>query len=615
MKNKNILRNFLLSVSSIALCTSFLTISCENKKTNKLWGDDSFNKKIKLDNLTYSDELQTVKFIAPFNKNIPHSNTFYQLITYAFADGNNDGIGDFIGLSEKLDYFVNLGIDTLYISPIHPASSYHGYDVIDYTDVAPELGGMEAFDDFLIKAHKKGIRVILDLVFNHTSYEHPWFQKALQGDPKYMKYYNFYEPKANEREVKYGIDDQHLRSLFHNVDKKIPPTNKHYVAEFWGGMPDLNLDNPEVIQELVNIQSFWAKKGVDGFRYDAFYHFFNSENNHESRDDGSKIASIFAQLRKNSELAIADTSNQRSSNELIMFGEWWGNPSDAKKYFVDKNNNKALNGVLDGVNYASNSSTFITSDTEKLIKDYLPYNSLWLPSIDNHDRIRWIQKINREFYSGTQIDENGFVKDILKNYYSLNFLNMLTKGGNPIIYHGDELMMHGNKALGDQYVREAFNWKNDKYNVDFYERRSGKDSSHIYTHSIKNLSSPEELIKDKNSLYNIASDINKLRREFIQLRETNSEYIANTKEFLTHTNSNITNSFAEYYTVRKLNSNEYLLVLVDNVFNEINPVIQINEKFTVENIHPEMNRNITLKDNQLTLEKGISFGVFKLIKK
>ncbi|UWV77038.1 alpha-amylase family glycosyl hydrolase [Mycoplasmopsis cynos] len=81
------------------------------------------------------------------------------------------------GFKNNLDYFVNLGIDTLYLSPIHPASSYHGYDVIDYTDVAPELGGMKAFDEFLIKAHEKGIRVVLDMVFNHTSYEHPWFQK------------------------------------------------------------------------------------------------------------------------------------------------------------------------------------------------------------------------------------------------------------------------------------------------------------------------------------------------------------------------------------------------------------------------------------------------------
>lgn len=613
--NKKIIKKSLIGFSTLGLTMPLITLSCNESKNSKLWGDDNFNKKINLSNLTYSDELENVKFIAPFNKQVTPSNTFYQLITYAFADGNNDGIGDFIGLTENLDYFVNLGIDTLYLSPIHPASSYHGYDVIDYTDVAAELGGMEAFDKFLIKAHEKGIRVIIDLVFNHTSYEHPWFQKALQGDPKYEKYYNFYEHKSNQSETKYGIDDSSLRNLFFNVDKSIQPTNKHYVAEFWGGMPDLNLDNPEVIQELINIQSFWAKKGVDGFRYDAFYHFFNSENQHESRDDGSKIASIFAQLRKNSELVISETAEQRSNKELIMFGEWWGNPADAKVYFMDKQNNKALNGVLDGINYASNSSTFISSNTEKLVKEYLPYNSLWLPSIDNHDRVRWIQKINREFYSGKQIDENGFVNDILKNYYSVNLLNMLTKGGNPIIYHGDELMMNGHKGSGDQYVREAFNWKNNKYQVDFYERRSGINSSHIYTHSIKNLSSPEEIIKDKDSIYSILSDINKLRKEFIQLRETNVEYIVNPNEVLEHINDDQTNSFAEYYTVRKLSDNEYLLVLVENVFNKFKPIIQIKQDFSIEDIHPEMKRNITINNNQLLLDTGVNFGVFKLVRK
>ncbi|TNK89640.1 alpha-amylase, partial [Mycoplasmopsis pullorum] len=180
-----------------------------------------------------------------FNKQAPQSNVMYQLTVYSFADGNNDGIGDFIGLKNNLDYFSKLGVDTLYLSPIHPASSYHGYDVIDYLDVAPELGGMQAFDEFLIEAHKRGIAVILDLVFNHTSYEHPWFQAALRGEQKYRDFYRFYERKNGEDVQAYGIDDQNSIDIFLNIDKTRKPTNSEYVAEFWKGMPDLNLDNAE----------------------------------------------------------------------------------------------------------------------------------------------------------------------------------------------------------------------------------------------------------------------------------------------------------------------------------------------------------------------------------
>jgi alpha-amylase len=120
----------------------------------------------------YKELASKVKFINdPIN--MSKSNVMYQVLVYSFADGNNDGIGDFIGLKNKLGYLKNLGVDQLYLSPIHPASSYHGYDVIDYTKVAPELGGDKGFDEFLLKAHEMGFKVYMDMVFNHTSYEHP----------------------------------------------------------------------------------------------------------------------------------------------------------------------------------------------------------------------------------------------------------------------------------------------------------------------------------------------------------------------------------------------------------------------------------------------------------
>ncbi|UWV82197.1 alpha-amylase family glycosyl hydrolase [Mycoplasmopsis cynos] len=166
---RNILKKSLLTIMVNLPLTLIMSCSTGFNKENELkklqstkvlldWGDDKFVNIIRKNNLnhtSYFDDAKRVGYIAPYNKDAKRSNVMYQLTVYSFADGNNDGIGDFIGLKNNLDYFVNLGIDTLYLSPIHPASSYHGYDVIDYTDVAPELGGMKAFDEFLIKAHLK----------------------------------------------------------------------------------------------------------------------------------------------------------------------------------------------------------------------------------------------------------------------------------------------------------------------------------------------------------------------------------------------------------------------------------------------------------------------------
>ncbi|WAM08577.1 alpha-amylase family glycosyl hydrolase [Mycoplasmopsis cynos] len=154
--NPAIVRSYLDSKNNVDLFNKENELNkLKSSKTLLAWGDDKFVdiiRKNNLSNISYVDEASNVQFIAPYNKDAKRSNVMYQLTVYSFADGNNDGIGDFIGLKNNLDYFVNLGIDTLYLSPIHPASSYHGYDVIDYTDVAPELGGMKAFDEFLIKA-------------------------------------------------------------------------------------------------------------------------------------------------------------------------------------------------------------------------------------------------------------------------------------------------------------------------------------------------------------------------------------------------------------------------------------------------------------------------------
>ncbi|ADN69187.1 hypothetical protein MFE_06060 [Mycoplasmopsis fermentans JER] len=427
-------------------------------------------------NLSYEGEFKNAKFIVPFNKSIKPSNVMYQLTIYSFADGNNDGIGDFIGLNENLEYFSNLGIDTLYLSPIHPASSYHGYDVIDYTDVAPELGGMEAFDQFLINAHKKGIKVIMDWVINHTSFEHPWFQAGLQNKDEFDKFYNFYNFQYN-CEKKYGVDDSSTRNLFYNIDSNQKSSYKRYVAEFWGGMPDLNLKNSKTRKEIINAMKFWVKKGVDGFRFDAFYYIMNSENKHEFKDaTGLEKRKLFNEQRLALREVIKETKDQRSSDDIFFFGEWWNKPSKAHKYFAINDTTKpyeeriGLNIVIDGSHF-KNGFFIETSkkDYEKILKEHEVEGHIrtWLPFLDNHDEDRWINKryYNNQLIFGVktfylEIKQNDFK---VLNVMSYGLSNLLIQSGNPILYNGNELNMRGGpQAHSDAFLREAFKWSNKK---------------------------------------------------------------------------------------------------------------------------------------------------------
>ncbi|MFG4974605.1 alpha-amylase family glycosyl hydrolase [Mycoplasmoides gallisepticum] len=238
-------------------------------------------------------------------ENYKNTSVIYQILVYNFCDGNDDGIGDFIGLKSKLDYIDQLGVDQILLSPIAPSSSYHGYDVINYCDVASQLGGMDAFVDFLSAAHEKGIKVYLDLVFNHTSYEHIWFQNALLDKGKAKNFYRFVDIKLDD-DIKQ--DDQAIIDHY-NLDKE--PTNRYYLARFGQQMPDLNLDNSEVIEQLEQIQMFWTAIGVDGFRYDAVSEYFSSEI--ETKNNFSE-QEIFRRLRM--------ASRSAGNDNIFMMGEW-----------------------------------------------------------------------------------------------------------------------------------------------------------------------------------------------------------------------------------------------------------------------------------------------------
>ena len=194
-----------------------------------------------------------------------HDKIAYQIYPKSFLDSNGDGIGDLRGIISKLDYIKVLGIDIIWLSPIYKSPFVdQGYDISDYYAIAEEFGTMEEFDELLAEAKKRNMHIIMDLVINHCSDKHEWFQKALADpDGEYADYFYF-------RKGKNGNPPSNYRSYFGgSCWEAVPGTDKYYFHMFAKEQPDLNWENPKLRQELYNMINWWLEKGLAGFRIDA----------------------------------------------------------------------------------------------------------------------------------------------------------------------------------------------------------------------------------------------------------------------------------------------------------------------------------------------------------
>ena len=191
--------------------------------------------------------------------------TVYQIYPKSYYDTNGNGLGDLRGITEKLDYIKELGVDYIWMTPFFVSPQYdNGYDVEDYYNIDPRYGTMEDFEELSAEAEKRGIKLMLDMVFNHTSYRHEWFQKALAGDEKYKNYYFFRKAQPD------GSLPTNWESKFGgNTWEYVPEMDEYYLHLFDVSQPDLNWDNPEVRAELQKVVRFWMEKGVKGFRFDV----------------------------------------------------------------------------------------------------------------------------------------------------------------------------------------------------------------------------------------------------------------------------------------------------------------------------------------------------------
>ena len=255
------------------------------KLTNNLVSDEMLDSLIRLIN---SEKSVPVHGIGKVKKAWWKEAVFYQIYPRSFYDTNGDGIGDLRGIIEKLDYLKDLGVDALWLSPVYDSpNDDNGYDIRDYRRIMTEFGTMEDFDELIEGVHSRGMKIIMDLVVNHTSDEHEWFRKALEGDEKYHNYYIFRE--GNEDEL-----PNNWLSFFAGPAWNYYPDKKEWGLHLFSKKQmDLNWDNPEVRDEVADLVNWWLDKGVDGFRMDVI----NAVSKFEGLPDGDDTIGALVGIR------------------------------------------------------------------------------------------------------------------------------------------------------------------------------------------------------------------------------------------------------------------------------------------------------------------------------
>ena len=337
---------------------------------------------------------------------------FYEIFVRSFYDTNGDGIGDFNGITQKLDYLEALGVNAIQLMPIHPSPSYHGYDVNNYYAVNTEYGTMDDFRHLLEEAHKRDIRIIIDLVLNHTSSGHPFFQEAnSKVDSNYRDWYIWSETDPGNQ--------------WHEGN------GGYYFGFFWGGMPDLNYRNPDVTAQMYEVSRYWLEDiGVDGFRVDAAKHLIEegdkTENTQATHDWLKAFYAFYKSIDSN----------------IYTVGEIWGAGAFIATTYENQHdhifNFELASGIINSVNGESN--TGINSAWKFTLKDI--DDGEYGIFLTNHDQNRVMSQLN------------GNVEKA-----KLASFMLLTSPGTPFIYYGEEIGMQGRKP--DEDIRLPMQWNSE----------------------------------------------------------------------------------------------------------------------------------------------------------
>jgi maltose alpha-D-glucosyltransferase / alpha-amylase len=403
----------------------------------------------------------------------------YQAHVRAFLDTNGDGVGDFPGLTEKLDYLQALGIDTIWLLPFYPSPLRDdGYDIADYENIHPAYGMLADFDRFITEAHRRNIRVITELVINHTSDQHPWFQAARRA-PAGSPARNFYVwSETNQRY-------QGVPIIFSDTEKSNwtwdDVAGAYYWHRFFHHQPDLNFDNPEVLQAVLRVMHFWLDRGVDGMRLDAVPYLIERENTPCANLD--ETHAVLKRIR-----AELDTRHQ--DRLLLAEANQW--PADVRPYFGDGDEcHMAFHFPLMPRMYMA----LRQEDRHPIVEVLrqtpdIPDSCQWGLFLRNHDELTLEMVTDEErdymyqtYATDPQMLINGGIRRRLaplmeNSRRRIELMNSLlfSLPGTPVIYYGDEIGMGDNIYLGDRNaVRTPMQWTGDR-NAGF----SRADSARLY---------------------------------------------------------------------------------------------------------------------------------------
>ena len=396
----------LFSLSLLTACNS----GGQDNNQDDMFDDDTDKKDDETSKFTFKSDGWTAY---PIDETVSNENgsMSYEIFVRSFYDSNNDGIGDFRGVAAKLDYLQSLGIKTVWLMPIHPSPTYHGYDVTDYYAVNPDFGTMDDFDYLVSEASKRHIDIMLDMVLNHSSDQHPWFRQSL-------------EDFANQNAEEGSKADWYVWTVGQGKSYKICNGNAYtYEANFEGGMPDFNLDSTAVRAEMEKITKHWIDHGVKGFRLDAVKYYYTAE---------SKTVEFMDWLE--------DTAHKYDPN-FYMVGECWTSQQIVQRYHKSK---------LDSFfNFDSSIAGTSNDSIVSLIKRVTKGNAFGNAIETNEKAIKANNPNAYSSYFFSNHDMDRISSNLPKENASTAINVLATMPGTPFIYYGEEILLKGTRLGTD----------------------------------------------------------------------------------------------------------------------------------------------------------------------
>ncbi len=454
---------------------------------------------------------------------------FYQLHVKSFADSNGDGIGDFPGLTSKLDHLASLGVDCLWLQPMYPSPfKDDGYDISDYTSIHPSYGTLQDFERFLTEAHARGLRVIIELVLNHTSDQHAWFQEARSStDNPRRDWYVWSDTDERYRGVRIIFIDTELSNWAWD-----PVSKAYYWHRFFSHQPDLNYDNPAVREEIWNVMKFWLDLGVDGFRVDAVPYLVEREGT--SCENLPETHAVLKELRARLDAHFTD-------KVLLAEANMW--PEDVRPYFGDGDEFHM------SFHFPIMPRMFMAlrlEDRKPLIDiiertPSIPDSCQWGIFLRNHDELtlEMVTEVERQYMWDEYAQDprariNLGIRRRLaplmegdRRRIELMSGLLMSLPGSPILYYGDEIGMGDNVYLGDRNsVRTPMQW-NGGVNAGF----SSADPERLWLPLISNALYGYQAVNVDSQQRNPTSLLNWTRR-LIEVRRSTRVFGRGSIEFL-----------------------------------------------------------------------------------